>query len=169
MWTRPFAAIRNRRVATTRSHVPALRTRTTGRSTSSPGLRSRIMAQYHVPLIIRGRIIDHADVEFGGRRGGASFTTPDVKKHVDAIPLGTPSCLSDLYELNFVDILDYLGELHQRMAFGRNSYLQEAFELALSTSGFTAPLQRAELHAREYRQPRRHPLPGRRDPEAHET
>jgi len=100
------------------------------------------MAQYHVPLIIRGRIIEHADVEFGGRRGGASFTTPDVKKHADAIPLGTPSRLSDLYELNFDDILDYLGELHQRMAFGRNSYLQEAFELALSTSGLTEPLLR---------------------------
>jgi Acyl-CoA reductase (LuxC) len=100
------------------------------------------MAQYHVPLIIRGRIIDHADVEFGGRRGGASFATPDVKKHADAIPLGTPSSLSDLYELNFDDILDYLGKLHQRMAFGRNPYLQEAFELARNTSGLTEPLLR---------------------------
>src|SRR5258708_26148858 len=120
MWTRQFAAIRNRRVARTRSPVPALRTRTPERSISSPELRSRIMAQYHVPLIIRGRIIDHADVEFGGRRGGASFTTPDVKKHADAIPLVTPSRLSDLYELTFDDILDYLGELHHRMPFGRN-------------------------------------------------
>jgi hypothetical protein len=100
------------------------------------------MAQYRVPLIIRGRIIEHADVEFGGRRGGASFATPDVKKHADAIPLGTPSSLSDLYELSFGDVLDYLGELHQRMAFGRNPYLQEAFELALTTSGLTEPLLR---------------------------
>jgi len=100
------------------------------------------MAQYQVPLIIRGRIIDDPDVEFGGRRGGASFTTPDAKNHADAIPLGTPSSLSDLYELTFDDILDYLGELHQQMAFGRNPYLQEAFELALSTSGLTEPLLR---------------------------
>ena len=41
------------------------------------------MTQYHVPLIIRGRIIDDKDVEFGGRHGGATFTAPDVKKHAD--------------------------------------------------------------------------------------
>ncbi len=100
------------------------------------------MAQFHVPLIIRGRIIDHADVEFGGRRGGASFTAPDVKKHVDAIPLGTPSSLADLYELGFDDILDYMGALHERMSFTRNPHLQEAFELARGTSGLTEPLLR---------------------------
>jgi hypothetical protein len=100
------------------------------------------MAQYHVPLIIRGRIIEDKDIEFGGRRGGASFTTPDVKKHLQELPLGTPSALSELYELNFGDILDYLNELYQRMAFGQNRYLQEAFELARSTSGLTEPLLR---------------------------
>src|SRR5580700_3489047 len=100
------------------------------------------MTQYHVPLIIRGRIIDDKDVEFGGRRGGATFTAPDVKKHAGEIPLDTPSSLSELYSLTFEDILEYLGELHQRMAFGRNAYLQEAFELARGTSGLTEPLLR---------------------------
>jgi hypothetical protein len=100
------------------------------------------MAQYHVPLIIRGRIIDDKDVEFGGRGGGTTFTAPAVKKHAGAIPLDTPSSLSELYALTFDDILEYLGELHQRMAFGRNPYLQEAFELARGTSGLTEPLLR---------------------------
>jgi hypothetical protein len=100
------------------------------------------MAQFHVPLIIRGRIIDDKDVEFGGRRAGASFTTPDVKKHMNELPLSTPSALSELYELSFDDILDYLNELYQRMAFGQNHYLQEAFELARNTSGLTEPLLR---------------------------
>lgn len=100
------------------------------------------MAQYHVPLIIRGRIIEDKDVEFGGRGGGTTFTAPAVKKHAGAIPLDTPSSLSELYALTFEDILEYLGELHEHMAFGRNAYLQEAFELARGTSGLTEPLLR---------------------------
>jgi hypothetical protein len=100
------------------------------------------MAQFHVPLIIRGRIIDDKDVEFGGRGGGAAFTTPDVKKHSQALPLGTPSSLSELSALAFDDILEYMGALHERMSFARNPHLQEAFELARGTSGLTEPLLR---------------------------
>jgi len=100
------------------------------------------MAKFHVPLIIRGSIIDDKDVEYGGRRGGAAFTTPDVKKHAHALPLDTPSALSDLYTLTFSEILEYMGELHGRMAFERNPHLQEAFELARTTSGLTEPLLR---------------------------
>ena len=100
------------------------------------------MAQYHVPLIIRGRIIEDKDVEFGGRGGGTTFTSPAVKKHIGAIPLDTPSSLSELYALTFDEILEYLGGLHEHMAFGRNAYLQEAFELARGTSGLTEPLLR---------------------------
>jgi hypothetical protein len=103
---------------------------------------SRTMPQYHVPLIIRGRIIDDVDVEFGGRHGSAQFTTPDVTRHLAELPLGTPSSLSELYALSFDDILDYMAELHLRMAFGQNSHLQEAFELARGTSGLTEPLLR---------------------------
>jgi hypothetical protein len=100
------------------------------------------MAKFHVPLIIRGSIIDDQDLEFGGRRGGAAFTTPDVKKHAHALPLDTPSALSDLYTLTFSEILEYMGELHGRMSFERNPHLQEAFELARTTSGLTEPLLR---------------------------
>jgi hypothetical protein len=100
------------------------------------------MAKFHVPLVIRGSIIDDKDVEFGGRRGGAAFTTPDVKKHAHALPLDTPSSLSELCTLSFDDILEYMGELHDRMSFARNPHLQEAFELARGTSGLTEPLLR---------------------------
>lgn len=100
------------------------------------------MAKFHVPLVIRGRIIDDEDLQFGGRRGGADFTAPDVKKHAKALPLDTPSALSDLYALTFEDILEYMGELHARMSFEGNRHLQEAFELARTTSGLTEPLLR---------------------------
>jgi hypothetical protein len=46
---------------------------------------------FHIPLIIRGRIIDDRDLEFGGRRGGVAFTTADVKKHLAELPLSAPS------------------------------------------------------------------------------
>ena len=37
---------------------------------------------FRVPLIIRGQIIDDADIDYGGRRGGVSFSAPDIAKHV---------------------------------------------------------------------------------------
>ena len=98
-------------------------------------------ALYNVPLIIRGRIIDDPDIEFGGRGGGAA-SRPDVKKHMAELPLSTPSSLAELYRLSFEDILQYMSELHQRMTFGQNRHLQEAFELARGTSGLTEPLLR---------------------------
>jgi hypothetical protein len=99
-------------------------------------------ALYNVPLIIRGRIISDPDIEFGGRGGGTRFTAPDVKKHMTELPLSAPSSLAELYRLSFEDILQYMAELHQRMTFGQNRHLQEAFELARGTSGLTEPLLR---------------------------
>jgi hypothetical protein len=95
------------------------------------------MANFHVPLIIRGRIIDDADVEFGGRRGGTAFTTPDVAKYADALALTTPSSLADLYDLTFDDIVDYLATLGEKLRFDSNEYLRKSYELSSLTSGLT--------------------------------
>ncbi len=54
------------------------------------------MSSFTVPLLLRGQIIDDATVEFGGRRGGVSFSAPDVSKHLDALTLSTPSKMGEL-------------------------------------------------------------------------
>jgi hypothetical protein len=95
------------------------------------------MAKFNVPLILRGKIIDHADIEFGGRRGGSSFTSTDVRKHLDKLPLSSPSALGDLQQLKFKEIADFLQEVGTRLSFRDNAYLQEAYELSVTTSGLS--------------------------------
>jgi hypothetical protein len=98
------------------------------------------MARFHVPLIIRGKVIEDADIEFGGRRTGSSFTSADVRKHMDKLPLSRPSDLADLYQLTFEDIAQYLEELGSRLSFENNIYMQEAYELSVATSGLSADI-----------------------------
>lgn len=93
------------------------------------------MAEFIAPLIIRGRVIEEADLEFGGRRRDAHFATPDVRRHLDKLVLATPSALADLYGISFEEILDYLGSLGERLRFSANPYLQQAFELSVRVSG----------------------------------
>jgi hypothetical protein len=93
---------------------------------------------FHVPLIIRGRIIADPDLQFGGRRGGAAFTTADVKKHLAELPLSVPSQLAELHAMPFEEILDYLDQLGGLLNLNDNPYLQEAFELSSLTSGLSA-------------------------------
>ncbi|MGE0828239.1 MAG: acyl-CoA reductase [Hyphomonadaceae bacterium] len=93
------------------------------------------MTMFNVPLVIRGRVIEDADVEFGGRGGDVRFTAPDVRKHLKEMPLSAPSALSDLYAMSFEEILDYLDELGNRLTLSQNSYLQEAYALSCETSG----------------------------------
>lgn len=97
-------------------------------------------AAFHVPLILRGQVIEDPDLQFGGRRGGASFSTPDVRKHLSRLALSTPSSLQDLYAISLDEILDYLVELGGRLTFSRNAHMQAAFELSRLTSGLTDDL-----------------------------
>src|SRR5271155_3379224 len=97
---------------------------------------------FHIPLIIRGRIIEDRDLEFGGRRGGVAFSTADVKKHLGELPLSTPSRLAELHAAPFEEILDYLDELGQLLDLGKNRFLQEAFELSTLTSGLSVDVIR---------------------------
>lgn len=91
--------------------------------------------KFHIPLIMRGRIIDDPDIEFGARHGQVKFMAPDVKKHLAELCLDKPSALADLYSISFEEILDYLEELKERLRFDANPYLNEAVEFSKVTSG----------------------------------
>ncbi|MDB6060346.1 MAG: long-chain-fatty-acyl-CoA reductase [Verrucomicrobiaceae bacterium] len=98
--------------------------------------------QYNVPLIIRGQIITDPDFEFGGRRGGVTFHTPDVAKHIGQLTLSAPSKMADLYSLSLDEILDFLADLGQRLRFDSNAHLREAFSLSCVTSGLSESILR---------------------------
>ena len=93
------------------------------------------MTQFKAPLIIRGEVIEDEDCEFGGRNPQTRFTTPDVGKFLDRLPLAAPSALGDLYTLSFEQILDYLEELGLRLSLKHNRHLQDALALTVRTSG----------------------------------
>ncbi|MFM0553047.1 acyl-CoA reductase [Paraburkholderia sediminicola] len=97
---------------------------------------------YNVPLIIRGKLIEGGELTFGGRRGGVSFTAPDITRHVDELTLRAPSQMADLYTLSLEQIVDYLVELGQHLNFADNRHLQQAFELSCATSGLSESILR---------------------------
>jgi hypothetical protein len=97
---------------------------------------------YKVPLILRGKVIETDLVEHGGRRGGVTFSSPDVNKHMSAMTLRVPSQMADLYSMTFDEILDYLVELGHKLNFQDNPWLQEAFELSCFTSGLSESILR---------------------------
>jgi len=96
----------------------------------------------NVPLIAHGHIIEDPDLEFGGRREGARFSTPDVTKHLDKLLVSSPSSLRELYNISFEEILDYLGDLGSALDFSRNTHMQQAYEMSVQTSGLGASILR---------------------------
>src|SRR5690242_3657476 len=100
------------------------------------------MARFKVPLVIRGRIIEEDDIEFGSRHGGARYSTPDVSRYLDALPLHQPSAIADLYALNFDDIIAFLDRLAPRLTL-HNPHLKLAYELSVESSGLSADILRA--------------------------
>ncbi len=101
-----------------------------------------ISERYKVPLIIRGEVVEDYELAFGGRHGDTGFRTPDVAKYADRLTLANTSQMSDLYELSFSDIADYLVELGECLDFSRNTYMQEAFEISRETSGLSESILR---------------------------
>ena len=95
------------------------------------------MADFSTGIVVRGKYIDGDHVEFGGRGGDATFLIPDPKKYVDQFPMGSSTKLTDLYDLSFDDILDYLVELGTRLDVENNPYLAEAREASYRTSPVT--------------------------------
>jgi Acyl-CoA reductase (LuxC) len=90
-----------------------------------------------VPLIIRGRFIEDNLVEFGGRRGGLMFRTPDVNQYFDQIVLRNPADMRDWYAMEMDEILDYLEELGSRLSPATNPHIQRALEASVATSGIS--------------------------------
>lgn len=98
--------------------------------------------EFRVPLILRGEIIEDNEMEFGGRRGGVAFCTPDVSRYAARLPLRVPSMIADLYTLSFNEILDFLSALGERLDFSQNRHLQQAFALSSRTSGLSESILR---------------------------
>jgi Acyl-CoA reductase (LuxC) len=88
-----------------------------------------------VPLVIRGRVVEEFDVEFGGRRGGIRFRTPDVRKYLRELGLRSPAAMADLHTLSFEDIVEYFAQLGPRLRLDRNLHLQASFQLSALVSG----------------------------------
>lgn len=97
---------------------------------------------WQVPLIIRGEVIEEYELEFGGRRGGSMFRTPDVSRYLDRLTLDRPSRMADLYQLSFEDIVEFLHRLGQRLTIADNKHLQQAYELSRLTSGLSDSILR---------------------------
>ncbi len=79
--------------------------------------------------VIRGEVIDSDLIEYPGRAGGATFMAPDPRKFIDRLPLASPGLMTDLYDLSFDDILDYLEELGKQLDINSNEYMQEERDL----------------------------------------
>jgi hypothetical protein len=94
------------------------------------------------PMIIRGDVITDHLIEVGGRGGDLVFQTPDARRYVDRLPLGSPAKLADLYSLSFDDILDYAEALGQRLDLATNTHLRAACELSYQTAPTTPSLVR---------------------------
>lgn len=97
-------------------------------------------ATMHVPLIIRGELVDDYTLEHSGRRGEVSFRTADVGSHIERLALRSPARLGDLHTLRFDDIVDYMRRLAERVVLAKNEHIQEAFALARATSGLSEPI-----------------------------
>lgn len=89
------------------------------------------MIAYTVPLFLRGRVITDDLIPFDTRIGASQFQAPDMGKHVERLPLGSPAEMGDLYELSFDEILDVLAALGDALDFESNAHLQEAYEASL--------------------------------------
>jgi hypothetical protein len=99
------------------------------------------MADFKVPLIIRGEIIDDYEVEHIDRSAnGRSFLTPDAGKYAHRLASKSAAILEDLYTISFDEIVDYLAELGERLDLDTNPWWREAFEISCGASNLSRPV-----------------------------
>jgi hypothetical protein len=99
---------------------------------------------WRIPLVLRGEVIEGAEVELAARRG-ITFRAPDIATHLPRLVLSRPSLLADLQELKFDDIVLYLERLGRRLVPAENRHLQSAFELGCITGGLPASVLRRQF------------------------
>jgi hypothetical protein len=64
---------------------------------------------------------------------------------VKALPLRDPGALTDVHELAFDEIVEYLARLSERLVLAGNEHLQEALEHSVDYADLTPPLMRASF------------------------
>jgi Acyl-CoA reductase (LuxC) len=101
---------------------------------------------YTVPLFLRGQVITDHLVPFDTRVGSAQFQSPDMSRYVAQLPLKSPADMSDLYALDFDDILDVLEALGEALDFDSNPHLQEAYEASMLANVLPAEMMRNSYH-----------------------
>ena len=115
------------------------------------------MEKFEVPLIIRGKIIDDYTLDFGGRKGGVHFTTPDANKYLNQITDCPMQSLGEFQDMKIEDIALFMEELGGMLDLDKNEYLRQAFELSCHTSGISRSVLEAlyrhagsKLFSRDY-------------------
>jgi hypothetical protein len=98
------------------------------------------VSDFRVPLFVRGELVEQDWKLYGGRGGAGSFEAPDLAKHVERLPLGSPRALADLYEISFDEILDVLAELGRALDFEKNAHVRAAYEAALVAANYPASM-----------------------------
>jgi len=104
------------------------------------------VSAFRIPLFVRGELLEGDWKRFGGREGCAgrdgkmTFEATDVVAHADRLPLRDPAALADLYEISFDEILDVLAELGRALDPERNPLVRDAYEAALTASGYPASM-----------------------------
>ena len=109
------------------------------------GLLDTRLPEVVVPAVIRGELVSHDLVAFGGRGGSAHFRTPDPNRIVDRLALRDPGRLRDVQQLKFDEIIAYLEELGRHLLLDTNPHLQEALDHSTQWSDMTTPLVRSSF------------------------
>jgi hypothetical protein len=98
------------------------------------------VTDFRVPLFVRGDLIEEDWKPFGGRGGAGRFEAPDLARHVDRLPLGSPGALADLYAISFDEILDVLAEVGRALDFAKNAHVRAAYEAGLVAANYPASM-----------------------------
>jgi hypothetical protein len=99
-----------------------------------------------IPLrfFIRGEDYEGTQVQLPGRNTSLALASPDPAELLDDIILRDPESLHrDFLGVTVQDIIDFLVETGKALAFDRNPFMQEAYQISASLSGLTAPILEA--------------------------
>jgi hypothetical protein len=102
--------------------------------------RAAAAPAFHVPLFLRGELIEEGWVEFGPPGSGRSFLAPDPRTFAERLPLATPMDLADLHAVPFAEILDVLDAVGKALDFDKNRHVRAAYEAGLVATNYPASM-----------------------------